>query len=330
MANAGPDRAGVVRNTTVTLVGAASSSAPGTTYTWAQLDTATSAPLLSGPDKVVLTPAGTNATFTLPFFKAGMSAQPLTFELAVTSGGNTQRDKVVITPRSDTVAIVTAKWKAGDFRVVGTNSAVGSIVTLRGPVAPNGTAVIYGTATVTAADRRLSVATSTFASGMVRHRQPSRRSCSSTRTWEARQDRSPSQGDARHRWLRLVAEPQQDGGALGRMIRERGHRWRAVTSFRFPGPCPDRCWGVERGHPGGMGDLVRAPRRELDSSAVSGSAVEERLVEHETERPEGRSEPFSRLGDVGWIDRLVASEGGEVERHATQILHDAVVQVVAI
>ncbi len=151
VANAGPDQSGVVRNTTVTLVGAASSSAPGTTYTWAQLDTATSAPLLSGPDKVVLTPAGTNATFTLPFFKAGMSAQPLTFELAVTSGGNTQRDKVVITPRSDTVAIVTAKWKAGDFRVVGTNSAVGSIVTLRGPVAPNGTAVIYGTATVTAA-----------------------------------------------------------------------------------------------------------------------------------------------------------------------------------
>ena len=144
VANAGPDQSGVVRNTTVTLSGAASSS--GATYVWRQLVTGTSTTMPDGVDKVVLTPSGTNATFTLPFYKYPMLNAPLTFELSVTSGGTTRTDQVVVTPRSDTIGITTAKWKAGDFRVVGTDSSVGATVTLRSP-----TGTIYGTAVVTAA-----------------------------------------------------------------------------------------------------------------------------------------------------------------------------------
>jgi hypothetical protein len=144
VANAGPDQSGVVRNTTVTLSGAASSS--GATYVWRQLVTGTSTTMPDGVDKVVLTPSGTDATFTLPFYKYPMLSAPLTFELSVTSGGTTRTDQVVVTPRSDTIGITTAKWKAGDFRVVGTDSSVGAIVTLRSP-----TGTIYGTAVVTAA-----------------------------------------------------------------------------------------------------------------------------------------------------------------------------------
>ena len=50
-------------------------------------------------------------------------------------------DQVAITAKSDVVSITTAKWKPGDFRVVGVSSP-GSIVTIR--TAVGGT--VYGTA----------------------------------------------------------------------------------------------------------------------------------------------------------------------------------------
>jgi hypothetical protein len=111
---------------------------------WSQVPTAGQLP----GDIVTLTPAADakNATFTLPFFNGlTMSNGSLTFRLTVTLGGVTKTDDVVITPRSDSPTIGTAKWKPGDFRVTGTSSP-GSTVTIR--LAVGGT--VYGTATADA------------------------------------------------------------------------------------------------------------------------------------------------------------------------------------
>lgn len=138
VANAGPDQTGALRNSTVTLSGLGSSSSSGVTYAWSQVLTAGQ----TSADLVTLTPAASqprDATFTLPFYKFPMLNSPLTFRLSVTVGGVTKTDDVVITPRSDDVAVSTAKWKVGDFRVTGTSSP-GSTVTVRNPV----TGQVYG------------------------------------------------------------------------------------------------------------------------------------------------------------------------------------------
>jgi hypothetical protein len=143
VANAGPDQTGVVRNTPVTLSGAGSTA--GATYAWSQLITAPQTNL----DRVVLSPVAgqpQNARFTLPLYSFPMVNSPLTFQLTVTVGAVVRTDTVVITPRSDVVTITSAKWKPGDFRVVGTSTTVGGAVTIR-----SASGTVYGFAPITAA-----------------------------------------------------------------------------------------------------------------------------------------------------------------------------------
>jgi hypothetical protein len=139
VANAGPDRTGVARNTRVTLSGAGST--PAATYAWTQLATGTQNPIGGADaDRVVLTGATTlNPSFTLPFYRYPMTNKGLTFRLTVTTAAGTKTDDVLIIPAFDQVSIGTAKWKAGDFRVTGTGSTVGAVITihsgsLAGPV----------------------------------------------------------------------------------------------------------------------------------------------------------------------------------------------------
>ncbi|MBG6183895.1 hypothetical protein IWX65_001863 [Arthrobacter sp. CAN_A214] len=145
VAQAGADQT-VVRRTTatpVTLDGTGSTTA-GATYLWEQVLTGD-----TDPDKMTLTGATTlKPTFTLPVYKYPATNNPLTFRLTVTAGGESRTDEVKVTPVPDRVAIGRAEWKSGDFRVSGTSSAVGSVITLHkgslgGPV--------LGRATVTAA-----------------------------------------------------------------------------------------------------------------------------------------------------------------------------------
>lgn len=126
VANAGPDQT-VVRKTTattVTLTGAGST--PAATYSWTQV--------LSGatdPDKVTMAGTSTlNPTFTLPLYKFPMTNKALTFRLTVTKGPDSTTADVKVTPQPDQVAIGTAKWKLGDFRVTGTSTVVGASITL--------------------------------------------------------------------------------------------------------------------------------------------------------------------------------------------------------
>ena len=127
---AGFDQTGAVRGTPVNLTGAGSTpETAGATYQWTQILTGAQTDL----DRVTFAPASGQArdvSFTLPFFKFPMSNTPLTFRLTVTVGSNSTSDDVVISPRSDVVSITTAKWKPGDFRVVGVSSP-NSIVTVR-------------------------------------------------------------------------------------------------------------------------------------------------------------------------------------------------------
>jgi len=151
LANAGPDQSGVARNTTVNLTGAGSTA--GATYQWTQLASGTTSPIgATDPDRVTLANATSqNASFLLPFYRFPMTTQPLTFQLAVTAGGSTRTDVVVITPSSDRVTIGTSKWKNNDFRATGTSSTVGATITIRSAPNAAGVVTVYGTATVTAA-----------------------------------------------------------------------------------------------------------------------------------------------------------------------------------
>ncbi len=150
-ADAGLDKTGLTRGTSVTLSAAGSSTATGTTYSWVQLVTgaAVRTPVAAGqPDFVILTPVANqpqNATFTLPFYQYGMTTGPLTFEVTVKIGSVYKTDTVTVAGRSDTLTVTSAKWKAGDFRVVGTSTTDGAIITLRSP-----TGTIYGSASVAA------------------------------------------------------------------------------------------------------------------------------------------------------------------------------------
>ena len=136
VANAGPDQSVVRKLTasTVNLTGAGSTTV-GATYSWSQV-------LVSptDPDKVTLTSTATlNPTFILPLYTYPMTNKPLTFRLTVTTASGTRTDDVLVTPQPDQVALATAKWKAGDFRVTGGGSVVGATITvhsgsLAGPV----------------------------------------------------------------------------------------------------------------------------------------------------------------------------------------------------
>jgi hypothetical protein len=117
-----------VRKTTATTVNLTGngSTATGATYSWAQV--------LNGagdPDKVVLTGAGTlSPRFTLELFTYPMTNRPRTFRLTVSSPSGTKTDDVVVNVTPDQVSIVTAKWKAGDFRVTGAGSVTGGTITV--------------------------------------------------------------------------------------------------------------------------------------------------------------------------------------------------------
>jgi hypothetical protein len=68
-----------------------------------------------------------------------MTNKGLTFRLTVTTAAGSKTDTVLITPAVDEISVGSARWKAGDFRVTGTGSAVGATITihsgsLSGPV----------------------------------------------------------------------------------------------------------------------------------------------------------------------------------------------------
>jgi hypothetical protein len=126
VANAGPDQTVARRTTptTVNLTGAGSTA--GASYQWAQVLTGA-----NDPDRVTLQGATTlSPSFTLPLYRYPMTNNPLTFRLTVTRNGVSRSDEVKVTPTPDRVTIGTARWKAGDFRVTGTGSAVGATITV--------------------------------------------------------------------------------------------------------------------------------------------------------------------------------------------------------
>lgn len=142
VANAGPDQTvtRALAPTTVTLNGAGSTA--GATYLWEQIGA-------SPANTVVLNnPNAIGPTFQLPLFLRPMTNDPLVFRLTVTQGVTVRSDEVRVTPvAGDTTQVVTAKWKAGDFRVDGVGSVNGATIrvhsgSLDGP--------ILGQATVTA------------------------------------------------------------------------------------------------------------------------------------------------------------------------------------
>lgn len=129
VANAGPDQPAVVRGTTVTLSGQGSTTT-GVTYQWEQL--IAGLPVANGTNGVtILTPTARNASFVLPFHTFGRPRGPLTFRLSVSDGTKTITDEVTITPANDTIAVTTARWKLRDFRVTGTGSRPGALITIR-------------------------------------------------------------------------------------------------------------------------------------------------------------------------------------------------------
>ena len=81
---------------------------------------------------------------------------------------------------------------------------------------------------------------------------------------------------------------------LKEWVLERGHRGRAVTSFRVERPARKPVRTLNEATPGGgVTSFSGSVRTRLE--AVSGSAVEEHLVEHETEQRGGRSDRLGRL-----------------------------------
>ncbi len=132
-----------VTATTVTLTGAGST--PDATYSWEQVLTGP-----TDPDKVTLTGATTlSPIFSLATDRYPMTNSARTFRLTVTPAvGVPKTDDVNVTPKADTVAIATARWKLGDFRVTGVGSVAGGAIilhkgSLSGPS--------YGTFAMTAA-----------------------------------------------------------------------------------------------------------------------------------------------------------------------------------
>jgi Chitobiase/beta-hexosaminidase C-terminal domain/Fibronectin type III domain len=144
VANAGPDQT-IVRKATATTVNlTAAGSTAGASYSWEQVLTGP-----TDPDKVTLTGAATaSPSFSLATYKFPMTNNARTFRLTVTTADGVKTDDVNVTPRADTIAIGTAKWKLGDFRVTGTGTVAGGTVTIhKGTLA----GVSLGTYAMTAA-----------------------------------------------------------------------------------------------------------------------------------------------------------------------------------
>jgi len=68
------------------------------------------------------------ANFDLPLYRYPMTNNPLKFKLTVTRLANTSTDEVLVTPKPDTVALGSARWRARDFRISGTGSVVDATI----------------------------------------------------------------------------------------------------------------------------------------------------------------------------------------------------------
>jgi len=87
-------------------------------------------------------------SFSLPLYVFPMTNNPLFFRLTVTTAAGSKADTVKVTPVPGQVAIATARWKVGDFRVTGADSLVGTTIRIhRGNLA----GPVIGQAPVTAA-----------------------------------------------------------------------------------------------------------------------------------------------------------------------------------
>lgn len=153
VANAGVDQTIVRRATTstVALTSAGSTAGPGVTYQWVQLVGAApgaAAMPSTDPDFVSLSSAtAADATFGLPLFRFPQTNNPKVFRLTVTSGDVSRSDTVSVNLVTDRIAVTRAQWKVGDFRIDGSGTVDGALITVHsgsmgGPV--------LGTATVTA------------------------------------------------------------------------------------------------------------------------------------------------------------------------------------
>ena len=73
-----------------------------------------------------------------------MTHHALRFMLTATNAAGTISDETKVAPVPDTMAITTARWKLGDFRVVGTRS-VAACRLGKGPTAiRSGLPVVFG------------------------------------------------------------------------------------------------------------------------------------------------------------------------------------------
>lgn len=127
-ANAGLDRVNISRPSTITLAGTGSA---GATYSWTQ--TGNEADTLVTPPGDVVTMGNTNTltpTITIPAYAIGQSVGPRYFKLTVTRNGAVASDIVKVVPVIDPIGITTARWKAGDFRIVGSGGIDGATITL--------------------------------------------------------------------------------------------------------------------------------------------------------------------------------------------------------
>ncbi|MFN0026395.1 MAG: fibronectin type III domain-containing protein [Acidimicrobiales bacterium] len=119
VANAGVDRFGITRGTTVSLNGTGS-TVTGATYRWTQV---------SG-DPVTITGATTlTPSFVFPFFLHPTTINhTAVFQLAVTVGPVTRSDTVTVTSQPDAVTITLARYRAGELRLNGTGTVATTVL----------------------------------------------------------------------------------------------------------------------------------------------------------------------------------------------------------
>lgn len=110
VAHAGPDQS-VNEGDLVTLDGAASQG-QGLTYSWTQL---------AGPSVTLSNPTSATPSFTAPQLQGGFGSQTLTFQLTVTSGGQSSSATVNITVKNVNHAPIA---DAGSDQMVNEGSAV--------------------------------------------------------------------------------------------------------------------------------------------------------------------------------------------------------------
>ncbi|MBI4933869.1 MAG: chitobiase/beta-hexosaminidase C-terminal domain-containing protein [Actinobacteria bacterium] len=141
-ANAGLDRLNISRPSTITLAG---SGSVGATYAWSQVGDESGLTNALPGDNIVIGNATTlTPTITIPAYTLTQSVGPRYFKLTVTRNGASASDVVKVVPVIDPVGITTARWKANDFRIVGSGGIDGATVTVYR--ADNNVAI--GTATV--------------------------------------------------------------------------------------------------------------------------------------------------------------------------------------